>query len=250
MRISKSTIRGFTTDEFEGDGSAMKAASLVKPVLGHLAMSLVEDLDERVTGDITVRHILSHTTGLPNWHAPGEPLAPLRPPGTRWGYSGEGFVLLQRHLEERSGRSIDQVATELVFGPLGMNDSWFGSPELEFHGSRPLMTTGADYARFVGHVLAIDDERWEPQWRIDDELAWGVGWGLELGPPVCGWQWGADHDASNFVIGCPSTGDGVVVLTDAVDARSFYRDVVTRVLPGDHPSLRLDQNTTWIELFA
>jgi CubicO group peptidase (beta-lactamase class C family) len=159
-------------------------------------------------------------------------------------------VLLQRHLEDRSGKPIDELAAEMVFAPLGMRDSRLDEPEPGYHGYRPLLTTGADFGRFLAHVLGIDDERWRPQWRIDDELAWGAGWGLELGPPPCGWQWGSNDDASNFVIGCRASGDGVVVLTDAADARSFYREVVANVLPGDHASLRVEHNPTWLGLFA
>ena len=62
------------------------------------------------SGDITVRHVLTHTTGLPNWRPDGQPLEPLRPPGLRWGYSGEGFVLLQGHLEGRTGVPIATLA--------------------------------------------------------------------------------------------------------------------------------------------
>jgi len=50
------------------------------------------------------------------------------------------------------------------------------------------------------------------------------------------------------VIGCPSTGDGVVVFTDVFDARDFYRSVVERVLPGDHASLRVEHNPVWLNL--
>ena len=227
----------------------MNAASLVKQVIGHLALALL-DLDEVVHEDITVRHVLSHTTGLPNWRPDGEALVPLRPPGVRWGYSGEGFVLLQRQLEQRAGRPIDAMAKELVFEPLGMRHSRLDDPEPGYHGYRPLLTTAADYGRFLAHVLAIDDERWQVQHRIDDELAWGAGWGLELGPPVFGWQWGQNVDASSFVIGGPSTGDGVVVLTDDADGRSHYRRVVEQELGGDHASLRVEHNSTWLALFA
>jgi hypothetical protein len=66
---------------------------------------------------------------------------------------------------------------------------------------------------------------------------------------VYGWQWGLNDDASNFVIGCPSTGIGVVVLTDDPDGRSYYRTVVERELPGDHASLRIEHNQAWLELF-
>jgi CubicO group peptidase (beta-lactamase class C family) len=248
MRRSIAVVRGWELARVQGDEAVMNAASLVKQVIAHLTLELIDDLDERVSGDITVRHIVTHTTGLPNWRPVGQPLEPLRPPGQRWGYSGEGFVLLQDHLERRTGEPISALAGDRVFRALGMDASHLGEPEPGFHGYRPLMTTAADYGRFLAHVLRLDDQRWQPLWRIDDQLAWGAGWGIELGPPVCGWQWGLNEDASNFVIGCPSTGEGVVVLTDDPDGRSYYRSVVERELPGDHASLRVEHNPTWLSL--
>jgi CubicO group peptidase (beta-lactamase class C family) len=250
MRASIGVVRDWQLVGFEADAGTMNAASLVKLVIGHLALAIVDDLDEPIHTDISTRHVLSHTTGLPNWRPEGQPLRSLRPPGTRWGYSGEGFVILQHHLELLSGRAIGDLAEEQVFAPLGMVDSRFGDPEPGFHGFRPLLTNGPDFGRFVAHVLAVHDERWRPQWRIDAELAWGAGWGLEVGPPLFGWQWGANPDAANFVMGCPATGEGVVIFTDRTDGRTFYREVVQRVLPGDHPSLRVEHNATWTSLFA
>ncbi len=252
MAVGVGVVRGCKVDHLEGSDARFHAASLVKEVIGHLAITLLDDLEERVLDDITVWHVLTHTTGLPNWRmgGVGHPLAPLRPPGQRWGYSGEGVVLLEQFLERRFGASLDELASDLIFEPLDMTQSGFDQPEIAFHGNRPLLTTARDYARFLAHVLTIDDDRWEPQWRIDDELAWGLAWGLELGPPVHGWQWGQNTDASGFVVGCPSTGDGVVVLTDLADGRDIYRTIVERELPGDHASLRVERNATWNELFV
>jgi CubicO group peptidase (beta-lactamase class C family) len=250
MRRSVAVVREWALARLEGDAAVMNGASLVKQVLAHLALECIGDLDAPIHADITARHVLTHTSGLPNWRPEGRPLEPLRPPGVRWGYSGEGFVLLQQHLERCTGTPIEDLAGDRVFSPLGMRDTWLADPEPGFHGYRPLMTTAADYGRFLAHALTVDDLRWEPLWRIDDELAWGAGWGIEIGPPLHGWQWGLNDDASNFVIGCPSTGDGVVVLTDDPDGRAYYRAVVDHELPGDHPSLRVEQNRTWLELFV
>jgi CubicO group peptidase (beta-lactamase class C family) len=250
MRRAVAIVRDWSMARAEGDRGVMNAASLVKQLVAHVALELIDDLDEPVRGDITVRHVLTHTTGLPNWRPVGRSLEPLRPPGQRWGYSGEGFVLLQRHLERQSGASIGDLVDDRVFVPLEMHDSYLADPEPGFHGYRPLMTTASDYGRFLAHVLTIDDVRWAPLCRIDDELAWGAGWGIEVGPPVYGWQWGSNPDASNFVIGCPSTGRGVVVLTDDPDGRSYYRSVIERELPGDHPSLRVEHNEAWLRLFV
>jgi CubicO group peptidase (beta-lactamase class C family) len=248
VTASVGIVAGGQLVEARGHQAPTNAASLGKLVTGHLALELIDDLDEPIHGAITPRHILSHTTGLPNWREPGQALTPRRPPGVRWGYSGEGFLLLQKELERRMGQPIDDIAAARVFVPLDMVDTRFDDPEPGYHGHRPLLTTGADFGRFLAHALTIDDERWQPQWRIDDELAWGAGWGLELGPPVWGWQWGLSPGVSHFVIGCPGTGDGVVVLTDDPEGRAYYRDVVEQLYPGDHASLRVERNETWLEL--
>jgi CubicO group peptidase (beta-lactamase class C family) len=251
MRESIGIVRDWQLVDVDGEKRPMNAASLAKLVIGHLALALIPDLDAPIYGDISSRHVLSHTTGLPNWRPPGQELSALRPPGLRWGYSGEGFVLLQNHLEQVAGLPIDELAADAVFEPLGMVDSHLWPPEEGLHGGRPLFTTGADFGRFLAHVLSLDDERWRPQAAIDDELAWGAGWGLELGAPPYGWQWGLDPDASNFVIGCPSTGRGVVVFTDDPNhGRSFYREIVERELPGDHASLRVEHNPTFVALVS
>jgi CubicO group peptidase (beta-lactamase class C family) len=99
----------------------MNAASLVKQVIAHLALEFVCNLDESMLGDITVRHELTHTTGLPNWRPDGQCLEPLGPHGQRWGYSGEGLVLLQAHLQRRTGVPIAKLARDRVFGPLRLD---------------------------------------------------------------------------------------------------------------------------------
>lgn len=227
----------------------MNAASLMKQVLAHVALCVIDDLDEPIWRDVTARHALSHTTGLPNWRE-GDALVPLRPPGRRWGYSGEGFVLLQHAVERTTGAPLPAVAADLVFGPLRMHGSRFDEPEPGYHGYRALITTAHDYAVFLAHVLAIDDERWRPQWLIDDTLAWGLGWGLELDAPVHGWQWGSNPDASNFVLGCPATGDGLVVFTDAAGGTSAYEHLVETYMPGRRAALHAFANPNWLDLFT
>ena len=143
-----------------------------------------------------------------------------------------------------------RVAAELVFGPLSMRDTRFDTPEPGYHGYQPLLTTARDYGRFLAHVLSLDDERWVPQWPIDDKLAWGLGWGLELDPPLHAWQWGSNPAASNFVLGCPSTGDGVVVFTDAPGAEAAYRPLVERYMPGRVSALDAFVNPNWLALFG
>ena len=248
MRTAVAVVRDWSLSTVEGEPGVMNAASLVKPVIAHVALELIDDLDEPLLNDIAVRHVLTHTTGLPNWRPAGEELHPVRPPGVRWGYSGEGFVLLQRHLEQRTSQSLDDLVDAHVFRPLAMHRSRLDDPEPGYHGYRPLLTTASDYGLFLADVLSIDDGRWDERWPIDPELAWAAGWGIEVGPPVCVWQWGLNDTASNFVIGCPRTGSGVVVLTDGPKGRTFYRSVVERELPGDHASLRVEHNATWLAL--
>jgi CubicO group peptidase (beta-lactamase class C family) len=164
-----------------------EAASLSKPVCAAIVLRLAErgeiDLDrplpeylpyERVDHDprsraLTARMVMSHRTGLPNW---GEDQLQLAfHPGVRFGYSGEGFVYLQKVIEKLTGLSLDELARREVFAPLGMTHSrfsWAEGEELplamphdeigrhqqkhqvhEANAASSLHTTAADYARFV-----------------------------------------------------------------------------------------------------
>lgn len=86
---------------------------------------------------ITVRHLLTHTSGLPQWlpvyyHAsdPDEAWRYLRtvplgwPVGAARHYSDLGFMVLGRLVEQVSGQALDRFVREHVFGPLGMR--WTG----------------------------------------------------------------------------------------------------------------------------
>lgn len=124
------------TGEPVREDSVFPAASLGKPVFGSVVMGLAEegrlDLDRPLVAvfrpddladdprldRITPRHVLSHTTGLPNWR--GREAKRLEigfEPGTRFQYSGEGFFWLQRVVETLTGRGIDGVVRDRLFGP-------------------------------------------------------------------------------------------------------------------------------------
>lgn len=84
-----------------------EAASMSKPVFAYLVMKLAEkgvlQLDTPLTkytperfvaGDsrldlITARHVLSHSTGFPNWRSSKEPMQIRFTPGEKYGYSGK-----------------------------------------------------------------------------------------------------------------------------------------------------------------
>ena len=130
-RIAFSTVQGEVEPGRPADTSTVfRGASLSKPVFAYLVLRLVDegalDLDSPVdtflprplaayehyrdlAADprhtrLTVRRILSQQSGLPNWNR-GGPVPLLAEPGTRFGYSGEGYELLRLVVEERTGRA-------------------------------------------------------------------------------------------------------------------------------------------------
>ncbi|MEJ8836811.1 serine hydrolase domain-containing protein [Ramlibacter sp. AN1133] len=172
--------------------TVFEAASLTKPVVSLIALQLVDeerlDLDaplhtiggDYVHGDaraqaITARHVLTHTSGLPNIVSDETPLKTYFPPGARFNYGSSAFAWLQRAMEIRTGRALEDLACERVFTVFGMPDSslrWeqrFETNHAQGHDleGRPLakrrpacaaaswslLTTATDYARFVQAVL-------------------------------------------------------------------------------------------------
>jgi CubicO group peptidase (beta-lactamase class C family) len=83
---------------------------------------------------ITARMCLDHTTGFANWrfYEPDQKLRVNYAPGSKYNYSGEGMVYLQVVLEHLLGKSLEELAKEKIFTPLGMkNTSYTWQPAFE-----------------------------------------------------------------------------------------------------------------------
>jgi CubicO group peptidase (beta-lactamase class C family) len=183
--------------------TVITAASLTKPVFAVLVLQLVEqgtlDLDRPVVGyltrplpeygryqdlasdaryaQITLRMLLDHTSGLPNWRwlTDDRKLRIYFTPGSRFAYSGEGIALAQQVVEAVTGQSVEDLMRDRIFRPLGMTrTSMIWQPRFEDdyangydengkslgpqrrtkpNAAGGLQTTLHDYALFVQAVL-------------------------------------------------------------------------------------------------
>lgn len=128
--------------------------------------------------ELTPRHALTHSTGFANFHWL-EPDGRLRihfDPGTRYGYSGDGLMLLQFLLERGLGIGVAPWLDERVFGRLGMTntsliwrpdfsddlaDGWMADGTIEPHDERSKVrvagsmdTTITDIALFAAALVS------------------------------------------------------------------------------------------------
>jgi len=198
--------------------TVMYGASLTKAVMAFVTLQLVDDgklaLDTPIADDldkplpsygpdpvfprkygpykdlaederwrkITPRMVLTHSTGFANFYflEPDGKLHIHFEPGTRFAYSGEGFVLLQfaiEHGKKVQGLGVDvgELAQKNIFDPLGMTrtslrwrddfagnyaDGWDENGRLEEHSRRSKVgaagsmdTTIADFAKFTAALV-------------------------------------------------------------------------------------------------
>jgi len=254
---------------------------LDKPLLDYIGetqarkIHLGEDFDDPRARSITARMVLSHTSGFPNWRQKGG-LEFIFEPGEKFGYSGEGFGLLQKVVETLSGTSLEELVTTLTFEPLGMVDSTFSPANLDLtnygwphdvmgvltprpadyesrmlqarsHAAATLLTTAPDYARFMiglmtGSGLEPETHRelLRPQVDVDDEgtVRWGLGVGLERSAAGYRvWHWGDNEDSKAFFLADPQLGDGLVYFANSFNGLSIVGDVLEVSMGGNHPLL-------------
>jgi CubicO group peptidase (beta-lactamase class C family) len=131
-----------------------QTGSVGKQFTATAVMMLVEDgklaLDDKLSKyfpespaawkDITVRHVLTHTSGIPDYGSPTDKMIDLRrdytedemvrrfaavaldfPPGSKWSYSNSGYVILGVLIHRVSGKFYGDFLEERVFRPLHMD---------------------------------------------------------------------------------------------------------------------------------
>ena len=138
-------VKNILTRDPVRENTLFEAASMTKPVFAYVAMRLVDEkrlnLDTPLVAYrrpanlgndpklelITARHVLGHSTGLPNWTS--GPLVTSSAPGSRYTYSGEAFIWLQLVVETIMGMGLGSVMQAKLFDPAGMSHSSFGWDE-------------------------------------------------------------------------------------------------------------------------
>ncbi len=155
-------VHSFGVRNLKGDlpmraDARMRLASTSKAFSGAVALSLVSEgvlslndtIGERLPGlprswhKITLRQLLNHTSGLPNFTEDPDYLAALEAspknappprkllsyvedeplnfkPGTRYEYSNSDNIVVGLMVEDATGESYEQQLQEQVYGPLGL----------------------------------------------------------------------------------------------------------------------------------
>jgi CubicO group peptidase (beta-lactamase class C family) len=173
------------------DETVFEAASLGKPLFAYAVLRLADagrfDLDRPLYDylpipdannarmrRVTARHVLSHTTGLPNWRKEPGPLEPATDPGKEFSYSGEGFFYLQRVVEVAIDKPFGRFMREEVLDPLGMKQSsyvWMPEFESRMAAGYDGQEKRLDIQSAIGRRTLIIAQEWGkplPEWRYED----------------------------------------------------------------------------------
>ena len=269
------------------EGVLFECASLTKSVFALLAMQEVQagkiDLDAPIAPllkeepwsddprfmTITPRQCLSHGCGLPNWQA--KPMDMLFDPGTKYSYSGEGYFLLQKLIEQIEGKNMNELFQERVFGKYGMESSTaYWTPavyaafsvgfakdgsirkvrnERRVSGNAPepnaawsLYSYAADYARFVQGLMndrgGLDErtfgEMARPQNQADGNIDWGLGFGMPRADRNVLWHWGDNSGFKSFSVWDKETRAAVVINTNSDNGMDLYIDLLKQLTDGSY----------------
>ena len=170
-----------------------RLASITKTYVAALAMVLVEegvlDLDEPVElagvgRDATLRHLLSHSSGMPNQYEP--PAAPwteddlvtlasaVCSPGTCFEYADLGFIAAGLLMERETGEPLEELLRTRLFEPHGLDQTWFAAGAVPRGIARPHRFDGvAEDAAFLTDFGRITWASGAMAATASDVLAWG-----------------------------------------------------------------------------
>ncbi len=253
-------------------------ASLTKPITAMVALRLISQgkwsldeplyhywVDTDITKDknhkiLTTRHILSHQSGFPNWR--NHKLQFEFQPGTHYQYSGEGFEYLRKALEKKFKKSLNQLASELIFEPLKMTDTQYfwnekidetrfaigynnaGKPYPTYknkteNAADDLLTTITDYSNFMVSLLNPDNlnakvyqEMIRNQVTIKKDKHFGLGFLIyDLGNDEFALSHGgADEGCQTIAVLLPKSKQGIVIFTNADDGYKVYEKLLSHYL--------------------
>lgn len=261
------------------DNSIYKVASLTKPVTAIITLKLAEagkwNLDEPLSkyyvdsevkdspylSKLTTRTILSQKSGFPNWRYLREDkkLVFEFEPGTKFQYSGEGYEYLRKALEKKFNKSLEKIASEVLFIPLKMNDTHYywtkntdesryavesdkeGNPipferYYQSNAAANLLTTVGDYGKFLISILnnaelstALYNDFVNPQTNVKEGIYWGLG--MQVFPDLPNDEFalvhtGGDDGTKCLAILLPKSKRGLIIFINSENGLKIWKKII------------------------
>jgi serine-type D-Ala-D-Ala carboxypeptidase len=135
--------------------------------LGTSLLKIIPEFEDCGGKQISIKHLLTHTSGLPDWIALYEPefnkqkgwsklmKTPLsQAPGEKTVYSCLGFILLGEIIRRISGNSLKDYCTKHIFTPLGLEYTEFNPRITELD----IVSTGFCELRKIELTGIVHDE--------------------------------------------------------------------------------------------
>ncbi len=186
-------IADWTFDKPAGQIEAMSATkSVVNIAVGRLIdQKKIRSIDQPVfefypewkqgrKREITIRHLLNHTSGLENNPTTGEIyaspdfvqfalVAELNDkPGARFFYNNKAVNLLAGIIQKASGKKMDTYIGEEIFRPMGITDfAWTQDQAGNPHGMAGLQIRAVDLAK-IGQMM-LDGGKWRGNQIVSEE---------------------------------------------------------------------------------
>ncbi|NHJ46313.1 MAG: beta-lactamase family protein [Asgard group archaeon] len=156
-----------------------KALDLNEPVNNRLKDWQIPDNEFTKEIDITLKHLLTHTSGinLPfsrfgreegtiptiiqtlkgESPAKNKPVNVISEPGSKHQYSNFGFIIIEKLIEDVTSKKLNEFAKEVLFDPLGLVNSHFVFPskELQKQMISPHNADGIVYEPHVGLLPSV-----------------------------------------------------------------------------------------------
>lgn len=296
-----------------------QAGSISKPIAALGALKLVqegkmeldEDINAYLTGwkvpenkfteteKVTLKRLLTHTAGMTVHGFPGYSQTDTFPtvtsvlegkgntaaivvntlPGSIWRYSGGGYTVMEKAVEDVSGQALEVYLAENILATIGMTHSTYGQPLPETHQSNfsaaydgdgklyeglyhnypeqaaaGLWTTPSDLAKYYLEIQAIRAGKTDgvlskeilDQMLTKHQGNWGLGPALrEIDGQLLFGHGGKNAGFTNDMMGFADKGDAIIIMTSADNGGNLIGEILRGISVFYEFNMR---NPTEIEL--
>jgi len=270
-------LKNTQTNERVDTSTVFEGASLTKPLIGYAALKMCQQgllsldtplrtylvkpyrNDHPYLDTVTLRHVLLHTSGLPENHfAPDQTLTFDFAPVSKYGYSNAGFNYLAFVMEKLINVPIATYLKKEILQPLQMHNSSFIWEETfnnlaatghnrksepvekwkphKVIGSCSLQTTPNDFAKFMIAIMQPNAVNMlDEQIHAEKNIYSSLGWGIEKTPDGdIFYHAGNTVTFKSIALAYRNQSFGVVLMTNSINGYNVIENILSACVGGNH----------------